>query len=230
MSTTVYAVVAVKDLDRAKSRLAVDLPPAARAELVLAMLSDTLTAVAQVPTVVATTVVTPDRRVADVASGHGAGVLAEPEHDGPADDAHARLNAALDFAARRTRDRHGPVDLLALQADLPALRADELADVVNAAPAQRRSLVVDHRGTGTAALLSRIPNQALRPRFGPASARRHLADDAIELAGDWPGLRLDVDTAADLDRAIELGVGSATRAVLAQIGWRHSRRVRHPVQ
>lgn len=216
----VHAVIAVKSLDQAKSRLADRLRPEHRARLVLAMLADTLTATVAVPEIVSVTVVTPDPVVADLALSMGAAVHPEPRSAG--------LNNALADAATGLRHRHGPVHLLALQADLPALRAEELADVLAVAPRGLRSIVVDHAGTGTAALLVRDPVAALEPRFGPGSAGKHVAAGAVDLTGDWPGLRLDVDTADDLDLAIELGAGTATRAALYDIGW--PGRVHQPVR
>ncbi|MFI9409630.1 2-phospho-L-lactate guanylyltransferase [Nocardia gamkensis] len=210
----VHAVIAVKSLDQAKSRLADRLRPEHRARLVLAMLADTVTATAAVAEVVSVTVVTPDPEVADLARALGADVHPEPR--GP----HAGgLNTALAATAAALRGAHGPIDLLALQADLPALRPEELSDMLAAAPRGLRSIVVDHEGSGTAALVVRDPVAALDPRFGPGSARSHIEAGAVDLTGDWPGLRLDVDTAADLDRAVVLGAGNATRAVLHDIGW-----------
>ncbi|WP_330229308.1 2-phospho-L-lactate guanylyltransferase [Nocardia sp. NBC_00508] len=210
----VHAVIAVKSLDRAKSRLADRLRPEHRARLVLAMLADTVTATEAVADVVSVTVVTPDPAVADLARTLGADVHPEP-HERNSDG----LNTALAATAAALRAAHGPVDLLALQADLPALRPDELSDMLAAAPPGLRSIVVDHAGSGTAALVVRDPVAPLDPRFGPGSARSHIAAGAVDLAGDWPGLRLDVDTADDLDRAVALGAGAATRAVLHDIGW-----------
>ncbi|MGW4716279.1 2-phospho-L-lactate guanylyltransferase [Nocardia sp. NPDC004260] len=210
----VHAVIAVKSLDQAKSRLADRLRPEHRARLVLAMLADTVTATAAVGEVVSVTVVTPDPAVADLARTLGAEVHPEPRPP------HADgLNTALAATAAALRGAHGPIDLLALQADLPALRPEELSDMLAAAPRGLRSIVIDHEGSGTAALVVRDPVAALDPRFGPGSARSHIDAGAVDLTGDWPGLRLDVDTPADLDRAVALGAGNATRAVLHDIGW-----------
>jgi 2-phospho-L-lactate guanylyltransferase len=57
----------------------------------------------------------------------------------------------------------------------------------------------------------------LDPRFGPDSARRHQDSGAIELTGGWPGLRCDIDTPDDLSAALELGVGTATKRVVAEL-------------
>ncbi|MBF6128323.1 2-phospho-L-lactate guanylyltransferase [Nocardia brasiliensis] len=219
----VHAVIAVKSLDQAKSRLADRLRPEHRARLVLAMLADTVTAAATVEEIASVTVVTPDPAVAELARTLGAAVHPEPRPLGP-----DSLNAALADAAAALRHRHGAVDLLAVQADLPALRPEELADMLATAPRGVRSIVVDHAGTGTAALLVRDPVAPLDPRFGPGSADKHVAAGAVDLPGDWPGLRLDVDTADDLDLAIELGAGGSTRAVLHDIGWQG--RVHQPVR
>ncbi|MEV5393651.1 2-phospho-L-lactate guanylyltransferase, partial [Nocardia farcinica] len=94
-------------------------------------------------------------------------------------------------------------------------------------PRGGRAIVTDHAGTGTAALLVRDGGE-LAPAFGPDSARRHIAAGAVDLPGEWPGLRRDVDTAADLERAVELGAGSSTRALLRDIGW--SCRVHEPAR
>ncbi|MFF2551950.1 2-phospho-L-lactate guanylyltransferase [Nocardia sp. NPDC058058] len=210
MRSTVHAVIAVKNLELAKSRLADRLLPRDRPRLVLAMLTDTVTAAVNTAGVGSVTVVTPDPVVSELVRGLGARVQPEPAIPGG-------LNAALAAGAAAIRNAHGPVDLLALQADLPALRPRELADMLSAAK-HRRSVVADHDGSGTVALLVRDPGTALDPLFGPDSARRHIAAGAVELLGDWPGLRQDVDTAADLDRAAALGVGAATDTLLSEIG------------
>lgn len=235
----VHAVIAVKHLDRAKSRLADRLPAGERSRLVLAMLSDTVAATLAAG-LGSVTVVTPDQRVATVVRELGAAVHPDPSTAAPADTAQLEsdsdgLNTALASAAAAVRERHGAVDLLALQADLPAVHADELRTMLAAAPATGRSVIVDHTGRGTAALLVRAAGHthaadslapsaagdaaALLPRFGADSARRHRESGAVELGGHWPGLRLDVDTAEDLDRALSLGVGTATAALLRDIGW-----------
>ncbi|MGF6880673.1 2-phospho-L-lactate guanylyltransferase [Nocardia sp. GAS34] len=208
----VHAVIAVKNLERAKSRLADELPPADRSRLVLAMLSDTVNA-ALAAGIGSVTVVTPDPLVA--AAVRALGCVAHPDPAAGTD----LLNSALADAAAAVRGRHGAVDLLALQADLPALRPAELADALDTAPATGRALVADHTGRGTAALLVRDGTAPLAPLFGPDSARRHADSGAKDLVGDWPGLRLDVDTAADLNAALSLGVGPATTALLQDIGW-----------
>jgi 2-phospho-L-lactate guanylyltransferase len=106
-------------------------------------------------------------------------------------------------------------NVVALQGDLPALQAQELAEAIAAARPHARSFVSDRHGTGTSALFAfGVP---LDPRFGPDSAEQHRRSGAVELTGAWPGLRYDIDTPDDLLAARRLGVGTQTaRAVGAE--------------
>jgi 2-phospho-L-lactate guanylyltransferase len=105
-------------------------------------------------------------------------------------------------------------------ADLPALRPGELAVLLARAARHERSFVRDAQGTGTTLLLA-LDADDLRPMFGAGSAERHARSGAVEIAADrLPSVRRDVDTAADLDAALTLGVGSWTSRVLDGLGSR----------
>ena len=123
------------------------------------------------------------------------------------------LNSALEQAAAAVQATRPGDGVAALVGDLPALRADELAAALSLASQHPRAFVADASGLGTT-LLTAMPGVPLRPRFGRASARRHAEIGFALPAG--AGLRLDVDTAADLAGARELGVGPATTLAL---GW-----------
>lgn len=206
----VRVIVPVKRLAGAKSRLAPALGPAQRRALVLAMLRDTVRAAAAAPGVAGVWVVTPDASAAAAAARAGARTLPEPP--GPA----AGLNAVLTRSAAAVRSGAPACPLLFLQADLPALRPGELADALAAARTAggRHAFVADAAGVGTTALFVPAAAAVPRLRFGPASAALHAGAGAAALTGAWPGLRSDVDTAADLARAARLGTGPATDAVL----------------
>lgn len=203
----VGVIVAVKLLPAAKTRLSAAFDAPARERLVLAMLTDTLTAARDAAAVCSITVVTPDRTAAAVARGLGVDVLPDPTPPGHPDPLNNAIRAAAGVVAGRMPN------LVVLQGDLPALRTAELDRALLAARPNARSLVCDRQGTGTTALFAF--GVALDPRFGAGSARRHADDDAVGLCGDWPGLRCDIDTPADLEHARRLGLGSATAAVLS---------------
>lgn len=183
-------ILPVKDPRRGKSRLSV--PGADRQELILAMLRDTLEAV--------------------LATGRGQVVLV-----GPAADVEALSH---EYGAGFLR--HGGVlneaiaaacspELLcaALLPDLPALRAEDLDDVLSR---NARGYVPDAAGTGTTLAL----DQGLVPRFGPGSAAAFHAVGLPRLTAA-PSLRRDVDTAGDLAAAEQLGLGRHTAALLARV-------------
>jgi len=195
-------IIAVKRLDAAKSRLAARFGTEVRAGVVLAMLIDTITAAQAVPAVGSITVVTPDPVVAAAVAGLGVVAVTDPTPSGHPDP----LNNAIMAACGSTSD------IVVLQGDLPALRASELNGAMAAARRHPRSFVADRQGTGTSALFAfGVP---LQPRFGSDSARRHRESGAVELAGEWPGLRCDIDTPADLAAAHLLGLGAATAAAI----------------
>lgn len=201
------AVIPVKPLPVAKTRLRGAVPDTIHSALVLAMARDTVAAVLACPLVDRVLVVSDDQLVRDAVTALGA-------HCVP-DEPDAGLNAAIAFGAGGTT---GPIAVLT--ADLPALRPDDLTEALTAAAAGGRfsGYVPDADGTGTV-LLTAASAAALTPRFGPGSAAAHQAAGVRRLEGAWPSLRRDVDTAADLDRACELGLGTFTEDVLCAIAF-----------
>jgi 2-phospho-L-lactate guanylyltransferase len=195
------AVIPVKPLDSAKSRLRGAVPAGRHADLALALVRDTVAAVLACPAVREVLVVTDDPGAARAATALGARV----EPDRPDAGLNAAVRFGADIVAGVTRPR------AALAADLPALRPGELAAAL--ALARRRSFVADAEGSGTV-LLAAPPGVPLDPRFGAGSAAAHAASGAQALTGDWPGLRRDVDTAADLQTVMELGVGPCTSQLM----------------
>ena len=188
----------IKRLDRAKSRLRGAVPAEAHAELVLALLLDTVTAAISADGVRRVLVVCEDERVPAALLGTGVECVDERGLPG--------LNAALTFGAESLRTPANTVG--ALQADLPALRPADLTAAIEEA-AGRRAYCADRPGTGTTLLLA-APGEPLRPRFGAGSADAHAASGAVRIGAARPSLRCDVDTEADLAAAAELGLGAAT--------------------
>ncbi|MGB6162900.1 MAG: 2-phospho-L-lactate guanylyltransferase [Pseudonocardiaceae bacterium] len=207
-------IIPVKPLARAKTRLrGVAGSPEAHARLVLALARDTLAAAAGAAMIRRAVTICSDERVRTALAGDGVQVIP--------DEPAAGLNPALRYgeALLRMADPTTPVGVL--QADLPALRPDELDRAVRHGLATGgRAFCTDRMGTGTTLLLA-PPGQPLAPCFGVGSAAAHRATGARELSGFWPGLRCDVDTAADLAVARGLGLGRFTRAALPRPGLDH---------
>lgn len=212
----VDVLVPVKSLARAKTRLrgaaggAEADAAASHGRLVLALARDTLAAAAGCAVVRRIVVICSDEAGGTAFLGDGMEVIS--------DEPAAGLNPALRYGEAVLRTADPSMTIVALQADLPALRPDELDGALRTGLATGgRAFCADWAGTGTTLLLA-PPGQCLDPRFGPASAAAHQASGAAELAGYWPGLRCDVDTAADLDLARGLGLGRFTRAALQSSG------------
>ncbi|MCU7723639.1 2-phospho-L-lactate guanylyltransferase [Actinoplanes sp. KI2] len=199
------AIIPVKRLSAAKTRLRGAVPAARHADLALAMVRDTVSAVLAGSAVAELLVVTDDPVVAAAVTVLGATVV--PDRPG------ADLNAAMRFGADEVAGLGRFRAVLA--GDLPALRPEQLDAALGAATG--RSFVADAAGTGTV-LLAAPPGEPLDPRFGLGSAVAHATSGATPLTGDWPGLRQDVDTPADLALVLALGAGRHTCALLRDLG------------
>jgi 2-phospho-L-lactate guanylyltransferase len=187
-------VLPVKRLTAAKSRLRGALTGVPHERLALAIAQDTLAATLASAEVAEVLAVTDDPVVGRALAALGARVVPDVPGGG--------LNAAFAYGAGLLA--HRPV--AALAADLPALCPEDLSEALRKAAGLHRHFVADAPGTGTV-LLTAPAGVRLDPRFGPGSAVAHRRSGAAPLDGDWPTLRRDVDTAADLQGAIRLGLG-----------------------
>lgn len=192
-------LVPVKPPARGKSRLH-GLPDDRRHALAAAFALDTASAALTTEGVEHVLAVTDDSRFAAELAAAGCAVLP----DGVGGDLNATLAQACAEAARRWPG----CTPVALCADLPALRPEHLAGFLLAWSGEGPAFVPDAQGTGTTAYVA--PPGCFDPHFGPGSRAAHLAAGAEELAGDWPGLRQDVDDVGDLGRALALGAGPRT--------------------
>src|SRR3954471_5275384 len=116
----IAAIIPVKALSLAKSRLGALLSGPERQALVLAMLGDVLAAVGAARSIDRVGVISADPAVLALANARGAEALPD----------HARdLNAALAQAAARYAER-GAGAALALPADIPLVRSREIDDLI----------------------------------------------------------------------------------------------------
>jgi len=197
MSESIVAIVPVKALEAAKSRLAPRLTLEARAGLVLDLLAHTVATVRESGVFRHCIVVSADPSVHDRATT--AGAIISDEGGSVQIGQH---NAALEFA-RRDIQRFHPEGLLVLSADLPLLAATDLRAMVElGADGNTVVLAPDRAGTGTNAMFLR-PANAIPFLFGVGSYQRHRR--AAEQCGlavrryVSPGTAFDVDCPEDLD-------------------------------
>ena len=201
-------LIPVKVLAEAKSRLA-SLAGPRRAELALALASDTVTAVLASDAVARVIVITDDQDAAVALAALGGLVVP--------DEPRAGLNPALRHGARYAAARWPGDGMAALSADLPALRPEQIGQALRAAAAWPTAFVADAAGDGTTLYAARA-GAAFQPAFGLASRARHAAGGAVELGLDGiGGLRRDVDTPSDLRGAVALGLGPHSAPLAAEL-------------
>lgn len=172
--------------------------------LALAMALDTVeAALAVAPVIVVTTDGEPFVEL-------GATVIADPGAG-----LNAAIAAGLDAAATSQGKAKANANANAnesgtavLLGDLPGVRPSELAAALDAAGGHPLSIVADADGTGTA-LAAATAGDEHRLAFGAGSRGKHVANGYIELLGDWPGLRRDIDTAEQLASIEHLGARTA---------------------
>lgn len=213
------ALVPVKALAEAKSRLDPPLSGEERAALTAAMLRDVLEALGAAPSVTRRVVVTPDPRVAEVARAAGAEAWL---------DAPPGLNPALRAAARTLA--RGDEPLLVVLGDVAGAQAADIEALFAAlAGLGGRGVVVAPSSDGGTAALLRAPADVVAPCFGSESAKAHR--EAAERAGApfaelrCESLAVDLDDTRDVARLLALpGGGAHTRDELARIGRGRARR------
>lgn len=194
----VAAVVPVKSLVQAKSRLAGALTPQERVTLMLGMLWHVLDAIAQSDGVESMGVISPD---ADLpALPHGALRIEQPEPG---------LNKGLE-RGREWAVAQGADTLLVLFADLPLLSHEEIAEMISLCREEGTVVLApDRHGTGTNAMLARPPSIA-RLAFGRDSFAAHISlhEEVGVLIKTYssPGTSIDVDTPEDMAYLESLGI------------------------
>jgi 2-phospho-L-lactate guanylyltransferase len=185
------AIVPVKPLYLAKSRLGSLLTIDERRALALAMLDDVLAALRATTALSGTIVVSRDAEVLALAARSGVSALLER-----ADDLNGAFSQAAAFA-----ELSGATRLLALPADLPLITPAEISGLIASGVESGGVALAPSRDGGTNGLYRPVA-AALPFLFGVGSLARHMA--AARERGlptrlfRAPGLELDIDRPDDL--------------------------------
>ncbi len=185
----IHAVVPVKGLEGAKSRLSDALNPDERRALVIEMLGRVLAALrgCSGSILAEVWVISADSTVRAMAERRGARTLV---------DAAVELNASLE-QARTAIIAAGAAAMLIVPADVPLITVEDVTALARILSAGADVvLATDRSGNGTNALGLRLPSN-VKFRFGTRSARLHLDEAATNglLAQIYrsPTLALDID-------------------------------------
>jgi 2-phospho-L-lactate guanylyltransferase len=204
---TIWAIIPVKPLSRAKSRLESVLSPSERQQLAETMFHRVLSAVKDTPQVSGTLVISRDPRALALARDMGAHTVQE--------SGTPELNNALMRATQVVGGWRGGAVLI-LPADLPLITPEDLAGMIEIGQ-DLQSVVIstDQNEDGTNAMLIRPPG-LIQYAYGPGSYHRHveLAQQAGAKVKRYHSerLALDIDVPADLDAYYRLS-GSSQEAL-----------------
>jgi 2-phospho-L-lactate guanylyltransferase len=189
----IWAVVPIKPIDTAKSRLSVVLTPRQRSELALDLLQNTLTVLAGWKPLAGTLVASADPAVWEMARGFKVEIFKEPDVPG--------LNESLQRATREIK-RLGGDGVLVIPGDLPFLDHSSLLKIIGLACQPPRVVIApDKSRQGTNAMLV-LPAGAIPYCFGPDSFNKHQEAASLSripvFTVDQTSLAIDIDLPEDL--------------------------------
>ena len=216
-----HALVPVKDLGLAKSRLAAVLTAEERRDLARAMLEDVLAALLASPGVGAITLVSDDPVADSLARGHGVDRLGERALGA------AGLNPVITAAVARLRSR-GNRRILVLHSDLPYLHAGDIAGVLELLQQSGGLVIGPDRASAGTNLLAFESGCVPRFSFGSGSYAHHCnwarARGFMFSSFESRGVAVDIDTPADIAGLLDGAAcrpGSSTEELVR--GWQNDR-------
>jgi 2-phospho-L-lactate/phosphoenolpyruvate guanylyltransferase len=191
---SLWAIIPVKPLKNAKSRLSPVLTPDQRYEFAQAMFRHVLSVVTTVSYITGVVVISRDTKALSIAREMGAKTIQE----GTVSD----LNPALLRATAVVRSWRAD-GVLILPADLPFINVDDIKSMVRLSNQDIPSIVIatDDEGDGTNALLVRPPG-VIEYSYGRGSFQQHIENahqaraNVISYYSDR--LALDIDVPEDL--------------------------------
>jgi 2-phospho-L-lactate guanylyltransferase len=194
-------LIPVKELSKAKQRLAAHFSPEDRFELADALWQDFFKVAATVRGIDSIFVVSTEERVLERARELGWEIIPESHQVSESD--------SVNFASQWCADRGVDV-LLRVPVDLPLIESSDIEAIFNDAPLAPAAVIVpSFDGTGTNALL-RTPPTLFPSHFGPGSFTKHLIEasrcGAETRVLRLPGIEIDIDELVDVSvlRAREL--------------------------
>ncbi len=211
-----FILIAAKQLELAKTRLAPVLPAGERRALAEAMFRDVLAASVGAAAADHVAVVTSDASLLATARAAGA-LLIDEEFPRGLNVAVALATSALIAQGART--------VCTVLSDIPLTAAEDIDAVFAAMPSGRGAVLVPSRDFSGTNIICRSPADAVSTRFGRMSLVRHL-DDCRNSGVPARVLRLarpalDLDVIADLAEFERAGSATHTQNQLARLGIAH---------
>jgi 2-phospho-L-lactate guanylyltransferase len=206
----VFAIVPVKGLGISKRRLSSVLSPEKRRALTAAMLEDVLNALKS-STVREVLVVSPDSAVRQIADKYGVSYISSRRAG-----LNPALKEAIEWCVHRNAD-----SVLILPADIPLVSSEDIDKLVALGSEESTVVLSPSLNGGTNALLLNPPN-LIPVCFGPNSFFKHVKEAidrgvAIKFHSS-KGIMLDVDSADDLNKMLEIENNIGSKHVLNRLG------------
>ncbi|MFQ5801135.1 MAG: 2-phospho-L-lactate guanylyltransferase, partial [Candidatus Hydrothermarchaeales archaeon] len=203
-----FAIVPIKELDKAKSRLSSVFKPEQRNSLLLAMLEDVLSALTDVTSIV----ISPEELSAHLPDDRTIFLL---------DRGGKGLNDAVK-AANKHAIKMGAFATLFVPADMPLITRQEVVKVLELG--KKYNVIITHATDGGTGILYRRPPDVIESRFTKNSFQDHQKEargkgSTMFVHTSLP-LSLDIDTVEDIYRFMELGKGTRTYEHLSSCGFR----------
>jgi 2-phospho-L-lactate guanylyltransferase len=211
-----FILIAAKQLEFAKTRLASALPPGERRALAEAMFRDVLAASLGAIAADHVAVVTSDAGLLAMARAAGAFPIDEEFPRG--------LNLAVALGTSELIAR-GARTICTVLSDIPLTAAEDIDAVFAAMPPGRGAVLVPSRDFSGTNIICRSPADCVPTRFGRMSLVRHLDDcrtaDVPARVLRLAGPALDLDVIADLAEFERAGSATHTQSHLARLGIAH---------
>lgn len=207
-----YILIPVKDLTRAKQRLASLMTQEERTHLAWAMLENTFAAAAAARNADRIAVVTLYPPAVELAEKYGMELIIEAAQISESD--------SVDFGSREAR-RRGATAVLRLPIDLPLVTTSDIETILDGDGGEPFVVIAPSRdGMGTNAILRRPPD-LFPSHFGPNSLAKHLGE-ARQVGAECriihlPRIALDIDDPEDLAVLMEQGHATPVHRVLAEM-------------
>lgn len=204
-----YLLIPVKDLTRAKQRLAALLTQEERTRLAWALLENTFAVAAQVHNVDRVAIVTLYAPALALAEKYGMEVIRET--------AQFSESHSVDFGSQQAQ-RNGAEAVLRLPIDLPFITSADIETILaHDRPAPAVVIAPSRDGTGTNAILRRPPD-LFASHFGANSLTKHVREAERAQAQctvlELPRLALDIDDPSDVVELLRCGQGTPVYELL----------------
>ncbi len=205
-------LIPVKDLSRAKQRLAALMTQEERTRLAWAMLENTFAAVSRVRSVDRIAIVTLYEPAIALAKKFGFEIILEAKQ--------ISESASVDFGSSETK-KSGAEAVLRLPIDLPLITTEDIETILaEDQPSPSVVIVPSRDGTGTNAILRRPPD-LFPSHFGSGSLAKHIKEAEQAKAEcrliNLPRIALDIDEPEDLAELMKSGQGSALGELLVEM-------------